>query len=440
MFPADIVPVGLGYGADRHLAHLRAATHNDDALAVNPVHTLDPLDVAYHRKLLEIANQQLRLRRQHLEENVGALFPLLHDRYGRNVALILGDDARQFVQNSGPGIGVNHQPQLFNRHFDIISYVTTTRCLTTRRQLLGAAAPLILVPRLFAKNRIDRSRISAITDEIGMTTGESIDFAKTYGLKFVEVREIREKKKEVGLASEADVKELAASLARAGLKVSFMNTSLLKFAWPGMEPARAPRNDTPEKKEKRVANEAQRFERRMEDFGKALTAAKILGCDKIRIFTGTRTADPKSTFPRIVEVFTPMVEEAAKHKIHLLVENEGSQNIATSAELGEFMPLIQNPWFGFNWDPNNAHSAKEVPFPDGYKKLPLDRLMNAQVKARDLLPEYAADNLPWHDIMAALQKDGYKGHIGLETHVFDGTLIPKANLAMKEIFRIVDSL
>ena len=318
--------------------------------------------------------------------------------------------------------------------------MTTTRCLTTRRQLLGAAAPLILVPRLFAKNRIDRSRISAITDEIGMTTGESIDFAKTYGLKFVEVREIREKKKEVGLASEADVKELAASLARAGLKVSFMNTSLHKFAWPGMEPARAPRNDTPEKKEKRVANEAQRFERRMEDFGKALTAAKILGCDKIRIFTGTRTADPKSTFPRIVEVFTPMVEEAAKHKIHLLVENEGSQNIATSAELGEFMPLIKNPWFGFNWDPNNAHSAKEVPFPDGYKKLPLDRLMNAQVKARDLLPEYAADNLPWHDIMAALQKDGYKGHIGLETHVFDGTLIPKANLAMKEIFRIVDSL
>ncbi len=110
---------------------------------------------------------------------------------------------------------------------------------------------------------------------------------------------------------------------------------------------------------------------------------------------------PKSTYPRIVEVFTPMVEEAAKHKIHLLVENEGSQNIATSAELGEFMPMLKSPWFGFNWDPNNAHSAKEIPFPDGYRKLPLDRMMNAQVKARDLLPDYPNDNLPWHDIMAA---------------------------------------
>ena len=311
-----------------------------------------------------------------------------------------------------------------------------------RRELLraAAAAPLIFVPRLLAKTRIDRSRISAITDEIGMTTAESIDFAHTYGLKWVEVREIREKKKEVGLAPEADVKELAASLAGAGLKVSFMNTSLLKYTWPGMEPARPPRNDTPEKKEKRIASEKQRFERRMEDLGKALEAAKILGCDKVRVFTGTRTADPQSTYPTIVEVFTPMVEEAAKHKIHLLVENEASQNVATSAELGVLVPMLKSPWFGYNWDPNNAHSAKEIPFPDGYRKLPIDRMMNSQVKARDLLPDFPADNLPWHDIMEAMQEDGYKGHIGLETHIFDGTLIPKANLSMKEILRIVDSL
>jgi sugar phosphate isomerase/epimerase len=306
----------------------------------------------------------------------------------------------------------------------------------------AAAAPLLFVPRLLAKNHIDHSRISAITDEIGLSTAESIEFAKTYGLKWVELRDIvkEKKRKEVALADEAEVKELAASIAAAGLKVSFMNTSQLKFAWPGMEPARPPRNDTPEKKEKRVASEQKRFDARMEDLGKAIAAAKIVGCDKIRVFSGTRTADPKATYARIAEVFTPMVEECSRHKIHLLVENEGSQNIATSAELGEFMPLLKSQWFGFNWDPNNAHTAKEIPFPDGYKKLPLDRMMNAQVKARDLLPDYPADNLPWHDIMVAMQKDGYKGHIGLETHIFDGTLIPTANLSMKEIMRIVDSL
>ena len=309
-----------------------------------------------------------------------------------------------------------------------------------RQALRAAAAPFFFVPGLFAKTRIDRSRISAITDEIGMTTAESIDFAKNYGLKWVEVRDVREKKKEVALMAEPDVKELAASLAANNLKVSFMNTSLLKFTWPGMEAARQPRNDTPEKKAKRVASEQERFERRMDDLGKAIAAAKILGCDKIRVFTGSRVADPTSVYPRIVEVFTPMVEEAAKHKVHLLVENEASQNVGTSAELGELVPMIKSPWFGYNWDPNNAHSAKEVPFPDGYKKLPIDRMMNAQVKARDLLPDFPNDNIPWHDVMEAMQKDGYKGHIGLETHIFDGTLIPKANLAMKEILRIVDSL
>jgi sugar phosphate isomerase/epimerase len=353
--------------------------------------------------------------------------------------MMLGDDARHFVQNPGSGIRVNHQSQLLNRHFDIISYVTTTR-----RQMLRttAAAPLLFLPRLLAKNHIDHSRISAITDEIGLSTADSIEFAKKYGLKWVELRDIvkEKKRKEVALADEAEVKELAASLAASSLKVSFMNTSLLKFTWPGMESARPPRNDTPEKKEKPIATEQKRFDARMEDLGKAIAAAKIVGCDKVRVFSGSRTADPKSTYPRIVEVFTPMVEEAAKHKIHLLVENEGSQNIATSAELGEFVPLLKSPWFGYNWDPNNAHSAKEIPFPDGYKKLPIDRMMNAQVKARDLLPDFPADNLPWHDIMAAMQKDGYKGHIGLETHIFDGTLIPKANDSMAAILRIVDSL
>jgi len=440
MFAANIMTIGLRDRADCDLAHLGATAHNDDPLAINAIHALDALDAANDRELLEVSDQRFRMRRKYLEKDEGALVPFLHDGNRRDVTPMLSDNARQLMQNSRSGIRVNDETQLFNGHFDIISYVNTPP--VTRRHILGTAVTgsIALIPRLLAKNHIDRSRISAITDEIGMTTAESIEFARTYGLKCVEVRDIRERKKEVALADEPVVKELAASLAANGLKVSFMNTSLLKFAWPGTEPVRFPRNDTPEKKEKRVAMEKQRFERRVEDLGRALTAAKILGCDKIRIFTGSRTADAKSKYPRIVEVFTPMVEEAAKHKIHLLVENEASQNVATSAELAELLPMLKSPWFGFNWDPNNAHSASEVPFPDGYRRLPLDRMMNAQVKARDLLPEFPNDNLPWHDIMAAMQKDGYKGHIGLETHIFDGTLIPKANFAMKEILRIVDSL
>ena len=40
----------------------------------------------------------------------------------------------------------------------------------------------------------------------------------------------------------------------------------------------------------------------------------------------------------------------------------------------------------------------------------------------------------------ALDKDGYKGKIGLETHLFDGTLIAAAHTSMEEIMRIVSEL
>ena len=111
-----------------------------------------------------------------------------------------------------------------------------------------------------------------------MTTAESIEFAKKYGLAVGRsARHPGEKEGSRSAPTSAVIKELGASLAANKLKVSFMNTSLLKFTWPGMEPVRPPCGDTPEKKEKRVATEKVRFDRRMEDLGKALTAAKIIG-------------------------------------------------------------------------------------------------------------------------------------------------------------------
>ena len=40
-------------------------------------------------------------------------------------------------------------------------------------------------------------------------------------------------------------------------------------------------------------------------------------------------------------------------------------------------------------------------------------------------------------MIAALEKDGYGGALGLETHYFDGTNIEKSHLSMQEILRLV---
>ncbi|MEJ7607316.1 MAG: hypothetical protein WKF37_13885 [Bryobacteraceae bacterium] len=105
--------------------------------------------------------------------------------------------------------------------------------------------------------------------------------------------------------------------------------------------------------------------------------------------------------------------------------------------MAAFIKLLPAKWVGLNWDPMNGTSRNEVPFPDGYKLLPMARLWNVQMKGHSLLdPKLKLD---WAAIYHALARDGYTGKIGLETHYFDGTLIEKSHLSMKEIIRILES-
>ena len=164
-----------------------------------------------------------------------------------------------------------------------------------------------------------------------------------------------------------------------------------------------------------------------------------MGCDKVRVFTGSRVEDPKTMYARIAETIGgEMAALAEKEKVYLLIENEGSQNIGTSQEIADVFKLISSKWVGFNWDPHNAF-GKETSYPDGYAALPKKRLLNVQIKGKGVMPS-SPEKEDWKAIMQALDKDGYKGKIGLETHLFDGTLIAAAHTSMEEIMRIVSEL
>jgi sugar phosphate isomerase/epimerase len=304
----------------------------------------------------------------------------------------------------------------------------------TRRELLAAAAAAaVSVPKIQAKTRIDKSRISAITDEIGLSPEEAIAFAHHYGLENVEIRN-RPGGKEYFTMPEAEIKADAAIFAKEGLKVSFVNTSLLKFTWPGMEPARK-RQETPEGREKRLITEKLRWERRTEDTLKALHCAQIMGCDKVRVFAGTRVEDPKSVYQQVADALGELSKLAEREKVYLLLENEGSQNIALSQELADIIKMIPSKWVGYNWDPHNAY-GKETSYPDGYGVLPKERMLNLQIKGKGVMPD-SKEKEDWRAIVKALGDDGYAGKIGLETHLFDGTLITAAHKSMDEILKIV---
>jgi sugar phosphate isomerase/epimerase len=308
----------------------------------------------------------------------------------------------------------------------------------TRRELLAAAAAagVLCASKSRAKTRIDKSRISAITDEIGLSTEEAIAFAHHYGLQNIEIRN-RPGSREYFQMPEAEIKTDAALFAKEGLKVSFVNTSLLKFTWPGMEPVRR-RPETPEAKEKRLETEKTRFANRSEDTLKALHCAQIMGCDKVRVFAGTRVEDPKSVFQQVADTLGELSKLAEREHVYLLLENEGSQNIATSQELADIMKMVPSKWVGFNWDPHNAY-GKETSYPDGYAALPKERMLNLQIKGKGVMPE-SKEKEDWRAIIGALANDGYQGKIGLETHLFDGTLITAAHKSMDEILKIVSEI
>lgn len=306
-----------------------------------------------------------------------------------------------------------------------------------RRQLLIAGLGLPAASLLAKTVKLDRSRFATLTDESGKNPAENFEFAKKFGLRYLEVRAVPGAKMHYADMPEAKLKEAAKEFADHGVKVSFFNSGQCKFALPGTDYVRQ-RPETPEQKAKRVARDQQSFDTRMETLQKNIRAAQILGCDKIRIFAFLRTAEPAQTMQRVYDVIGPMVRVAEKEGVKLLLENEVACNVGRCDELAAAMKAIPSKAFGINWDPLNGHHLKEEVFPHGYSLLPKKKLWNVQVKGKSILKEFKDDYLDWPSIYSALEKDGYTGQIGLECHIFGEQLIQRSHQCMEEMIRIAE--
>ena len=215
------------------------------------------------------------------------------------------------------------------------------RFVTRRELLIGGMA---CGAALWGRTHWDRSRISAITDEIGKTADDAADLAHQNGLLFVEVRNQPGSDREYATGREVDMKADATELANRGMKVSLVESSLLKFAWPGMQPAK----DAPDQA---------RWDRRMEDLHLALRCAHVMGADKVSLFAGTRSTDPAGAMQQIADTIGGMSLEAEKQKVALLVRNDASTNVADTAELAALMKLVASKWVGIDWRPAGGDYA-----------------------------------------------------------------------------------
>jgi len=282
----------------------------------------------------------------------------------------------------------------------------------TRRELLAA---LVAATAARADSGAKMSHISAINDEIGLTFDETVAFAKQYGIQWVELRsaQVPGKLRYCETLAGADLRDFRKRLDDSGLRASVLDSSLLKSVLPGT---------VSEKREdfyvryfaEMGLDDAALFRNRLDMLKRTIDVAHGLGTREIRVFSFWRVTDPTPHFPKIADVLAEMADIAAKENCRLLIENEGSCNVATSAETAEILRLVPSKGLGLNYDPQNSMPIEAQPFPEGYAKLPKNRIGNVHVKAEGLFgPKRPLD---WGAIMHAMLSGGYIGRFSLETH------------------------
>jgi sugar phosphate isomerase/epimerase len=298
---------------------------------------------------------------------------------------------------------------------------------------MGAAISAYAGPR-----HIDRTRVSAITDEVSRSPAEAIDFAHEFGLQLLSLRDIPvalgAKKTPYYSLERDELQRVAREFREAGIRIAFLDTPFLKFGLPGTEPTRTKPED-PAAREERLAREKALFDSRLDDLRQGIRASHAFDCPLVRIFTFTRVADPESVFPRLADIIGEMASIADQDGVKLLIENETTQNAGTSAETAKLLKLLPRN-VGINWDSLNALPLGEKPYPDGYESLPKDRVWNVHVKGKSLLdyPEHQ----DWPAILNALERDDFTGSLELETHIFGEQQIAGSHASMKEIVRLLD--
>ncbi|HLJ44357.1 MAG TPA: sugar phosphate isomerase/epimerase family protein [Bryobacteraceae bacterium] len=265
-----------------------------------------------------------------------------------------------------------------------------------------------------APNGDGAGHLAVINDEAGLTRAETFGFAKQYGIRAIELRSAQTPKLSyVERLPDAELKELKTQLDDAGLFASTLDSSLLKIVFPGT---------TAVTREDFYVNyyaglgltDESMYRDRLEMLKRTIHAAHLVGAPNVRVFAYWRVANPQMILKRVAEDMSRMAEVAEREKLRLVLETEMSTNVATSDEAAQMMKLVPSPAFGINWDPQNSLEYESKPFPDGYNKLPKDRIWNVHVKAEGLFgPKHP---LPWDAIIPAMLKDGYSGKFSLETH------------------------
>jgi sugar phosphate isomerase/epimerase len=295
--------------------------------------------------------------------------------------------------------------------------------------VLAASSSLSAAPFSSLKSqstRLGKSpfKIAVITDEISQDFGHACEVAsQQFGMQWVEIRGLW--KKNLLKLDSKEIAQAAGILKKYDLRVTDIASPLFKVDWP----------DAPKSKFSPVGdsfNAGFTYGQQGEVLDRCIELCRAFSTDRIRCFDFWRLDDQAPHRQAINEVLQKAAEKAAKSKLLLVLENEFECNTATGAEAAKTLAAVQSRNFLLNWDPGNAARVGEIAYPDGYRLLPKERIGHCHVKDVEKTEkgyEWAAMGkgvIDWAAQFAALQHDGYRQAVSLETH-WSGAATPEAS-------------
>lgn len=304
----------------------------------------------------------------------------------------------------------------------------------SRREFLGSLAATGAVAALsssssaFAASPVPSScpfRLSVINDEISQDFDHACSVAANdFGLHWIELRSMWNKN--VTDLNTGEIAESQRILKKYNLQVTDIASPLYKVDWPG-----APRKGSQERDQFHASNDFSQQDALLQH---SIDLARTFGTDRVRCFDFWRLDNQTPYRAAINEKLAQAAEACAKSNVILLLENEMSCNTATGKEAAALLAAIPNRNFMLNWDPGNAGTfADDTPFPDGYHLLPKDRIGHCHAKN---VTRQAGGKFEWEPVgtgvvdwvgqLRALQRDGYRYAVSLETH-WRGAGTPEAS-------------
>jgi len=256
-------------------------------------------------------------------------------------------------------------------------------------------------------------RVAAITDEFGPDITQSVASMKEIGMTGAELRMVFGRN--IIDLTDAELDRAKRICVEAGMEIMSIASPLLKCVLPG-----APEVDSRFQQDMFAAKH--NFEDQPRLTTRAFEIAHRLGARIVRVFSYWRSVEPEKCFDGVVAALRSLAVKAAKEDLIVGLENEHACNIATASETARVLAAIDHPNLKVVWDPANCYVSGENPYPEGYSKLPISRIVHVHAKDchveghKPIWGPLGEGGIDWKGQIAALAHDGYKGWVSLETH------------------------